>query len=297
MIVVSGGSGFLGQSVIPLLAQEKLATTGIYFSHPPGENDLYPNVATVKCDLREALLPGANGLPQKAEVIIHLAGETHAKSIAEFKEGNIVATKNICTYAKAVGAKCIIFTSSAIIDSKIPGPYRDTKLEAERIVLSCGLPAIIFRCSLLYGPGDRKNLFGMLKALRKLPIVPLFGNGRALVQPLHVEDAASAIVSAALQLGPSGTYYLAGPEPITFRTMVEALGNAAGVSPRYFSLPTFFHRAGMLFLQLAGSVVPGISVEQIARLCEDKSYDISDASEQFDFSPRPFERAIMQLFN
>src|SRR5437660_694186 len=69
--------------------------------------------------------------------------------------------------------------------------YHRTKWAAEEVVRACGLPWTIFRPSVIYGRGDG-FVSPLARLVRRLPVVPLVGNGR--LQPVPVEQVAQAVV-------------------------------------------------------------------------------------------------------
>ena len=74
--------------------------------------------------------------------------------------------------------------------------------------------------------------------LRRLPLVPLPGGGRALVQPIHQDDV-TRCVRAALAVAWHGPHamVIAGPAPLPYADFVRAVAAAAG-------LRAAAHRAG-----------------------------------------------------
>src|SRR3546814_12602351 len=68
---------------------------------------------------------------------------------------------------------------------------------------------------------------------RALPmILPLPGGGRNPVQPILVDDLASAVAAAVRAVDPPRSIVLAGPEPMTYAAMVKACSGAVGPRPR-----------------------------------------------------------------
>ena len=66
--------------------------------------------------------------------------------------------------------------------------------------------------------------------MRRLPVLPLPGGGRALVQPIHQSDVTRAVL-AALEHG-QGAITIAGPEALPYAAFCAAVARAAGITPR-----------------------------------------------------------------
>jgi nucleoside-diphosphate-sugar epimerase len=86
--------------------------------------------------------------------------------------------------------------------------------------------AVILRFGLFYGPGSA-HTEAMLKAARR-HVGPSFGPADHWVSSIHLEDAAAAV--AAGLTAPGGTYNVV-DEPVTWRELAEAVGEAVGEAP------------------------------------------------------------------
>jgi nucleoside-diphosphate-sugar epimerase len=90
-------------------------------------------------------------------------------------------------------------------------PYGRSKLDAERTTLEVGrrtgLHVACLRLPLVYGPGNKGNLFRMIEAIDRgfFPPLPELGNRRSMV---HVEDVARAAVLAAETPSANGQCYI-----------------------------------------------------------------------------------------
>ena len=83
------------------------------------------------------------------------------------------------------------------------------------------------------------NVQRLAALVRRLPVAPLPGGGRALVQPIHQDDVTRCLLAALDHpwTGPD-TLVAAGPEPLPYREFLAAVARAAGlVPPRILSVP------------------------------------------------------------
>lgn len=149
----------------------------------------------------------------------------------------------------------------------------------------------ILRPSMIYGNERDHNMHKLLRFIARMPIYPIFGAGRALMQPVHVEDLAEGIAQAVVRDAP-GEFNLAGPAALPYRQIVDEAFRALG------------RRGIMLFVPLKPVVglvgvlqrIPRFPVkhEQVIRLQEDKAFDIGAAQEVLGYTPRPFAVGIAQ---
>src|SRR5438874_523043 len=71
--------------------------------------------------------------------------------------------------------------------------YRSSKGAADARLARLGVPYVVVRPSLIYGPGDQSMTFFL--SLAALPVTPVPGDGQYRVQPIHVDDLARALVA------------------------------------------------------------------------------------------------------
>ena len=133
--------------------------------------------------------------------------------------------------------------------------------------------------------------------LRRLPVVPLPGGGRATVQPIHQDDL-SACILAALDVpwGEACTLIVAGPEPVAYAEFVRAVAAAAGLRrPAVVPVPA----ALLLALAPLASRLPGlrrVSVDEVRRLTEDKAFDIGPMLATLGVAPMSLEAGLARTF-
>jgi uncharacterized protein YbjT (DUF2867 family) len=149
----------------------------------------------------------------------------------------------------------------------------------------------ILRPSMIYGNERDHNMHRLLRFIARLPVYPVFGAGRALMQPVHVEDLAGGIAQAVIR-DARGEFNLAGPQAVPYREIVDEAFRAVG------------RRGAMVFVPvgpvaaLAGLLekVPRFPLrrEQIIRLQEDKAFDIGASRRELGYAPRPFAVGIAQ---
>lgn len=277
---VTGGSGFLGGSVIPLLLAAGHEPTALARTDAAAERVAALGASPVPGDLDDPASVDAAFAESGVEVLVNLAslGFGHAPTIV--------------AAAEEAGIERAVFVSTTSIFTRLATGSKPVRVAAEDTVRASCLDWTIVRPTMIYGrPGDR-NMARLLRALRRLPVLPLPGGGSALQQPVHVDDLAGAIVAA---LDRPATvhraYDVGGPEAIPLRQVVREAAAAVGRRPRLVSLPL----APAIALAKAYEAVsraPRLKSEQLARLAEDKAVDIGPARRDLDFAPRTFADGI-----
>jgi uncharacterized protein YbjT (DUF2867 family) len=122
-------------------------------------------------------------------------------------------------------------------------PYFRGKLRLEEWLAGSGLPHAIVRPTLVFGPEDIlvNNIAWML---RRFPVFLVPGDGRYEVQPVSVRDTARICVDA------RGTVDAAGPERVSFESLVRAVGGAVGSRARIVHGPP---AVGLALTRVAGA--------------------------------------------
>ncbi len=196
-LLFTGGTGFLGKNVMPLLTQQyEVATCGI-----TPDDMLKANLAK---DVPE--------LPEKYDVVLHACGKAHMvpKTDAEkqvFFDVNYQGTVNLCKALEKAGIpKSLVFISTVAVygcefgdmiteEHPLDGdsPYAKSKIMAEEYLtkwcLDHQVRLGILRPSLLAGKNAPGNLGAMVNGIRKGFYLNIAG-GKVKKSILMAEDIA-----------------------------------------------------------------------------------------------------------
>jgi len=248
MILVTGGTGFIGAAVVEeLLARgEQVAVVGrdaARIRRRFGER-----VTARAVDVRD---PSPEGLPAAfagAEVVINAVQfPTSPIEIPRrgwtFEEVDYKGTVNQVEAAKAAGVRRFVYLSGVGAAPAAAQHWFRFKWQAEQHLAASGLEWAVVRPTWVYGPNDN-SLNRLLRFGRFLPFLPMFGNGKQAMQPVFVEDVARVVAEAALRPEAANQLFeLGGPEVMS---MDEVLKTALAVmGKRRFILhqPVFIGKA------------------------------------------------------
>lgn len=196
-LLFTGGTGFLGKNVMPILTQKyEVTTCGI----------------TPDDMIKANLAKDVPVLPEKYDVVLHACGKAHVvpKTEAEkqaFYDVNYQGTVNLCSGLEKVGVpKALVFISTVavygcefgeLIDEYQPlkgdSPYAKSKIMAEEYLMKWCLDNHvrlgILRPSLLAGKKAPGNLGAMVNGIKKGFYMNIAG-GKVVKSILMAEDIA-----------------------------------------------------------------------------------------------------------
>jgi nucleoside-diphosphate-sugar epimerase len=177
--------------------------------------------------------------------------------------------------------RVVLFSSNNVAIDRESPVYAALRAEEAALGSAPGDWTLV-RPTMIYGHEADGNMSRLLRLAARLPALPLPGEGRALQQPIHVDDLADLAV-ALLDTPPrERVVSAAGPEPMTLRALYEAAARTTGRG-RVVSLPLGPLRAVAGLARGLGLPFP-LDAKQLARIDLDKTP--RDAAPLADWSPR-----------
>jgi nucleoside-diphosphate-sugar epimerase len=273
-VLVTGASGFTGSFTVQALLEKKI---------------------DVRCFVRCSSC--LNFIP-KAKVEIAFGDLNRSETLEEALRGtdaivNIASlgfghASEVVSAIKQAGVKRCLFISTTAIYTQLNAASKGVRMAAERTIVESGLDYTILRPTMIYGSSRDRNIWRLIKYLDKFPIIPIFGSGNNLQQPVYVGDVAQAITkSLQTEVACGKSYNIAGANPLTYNEMIDTVSSLLGRKINKIHLPVKPVTLGLSFMEKAGITFP-INTEQILRLNEDKCFDYSKAIYDFGFKPRTF---------
>jgi len=190
-----------------------------------------------------------------------------------------------------------VFLGSTRKFTRWPDAHGDGVLAGEAAFVNSGQSGVMLHPTMIYGAQGEDNVQRLAALLRRLPVVPLPGGGKALVQPIHQDEVTRAIRAALDRAwqGPN-TLVIAGPAPLPYADFVRAVALASGRRPpRIVALPV----AGLMTMARLLRYIPlmpGVDPAEIRRLLEDKSFDVRPMIETLGFTPISLQEGLARTF-
>jgi uncharacterized protein YbjT (DUF2867 family) len=181
--------------------------------------------------------------------------------------------------------------------TKWPDAHGNGVLAGEAAFLASGRRGVMLHPTMIYGAQGEDNVQRLAALLRRLPVMPLPGGGRFLVQPIHQSDVTRCIRAALQQPGDGpSSVVIAGPDAVRYADFVRLVATAAGLR-KPFILP---FPVGPLTLaaRLTKHVtaLPRVHPEEIRRLVEDKAFDIGPMRTLLGVEPVALAKGLALTF-
>jgi nucleoside-diphosphate-sugar epimerase len=276
VVAMAGGTGFTGRRVAHRLAREA---------------DLRCLVRTTsdRTVLPEGVEIVSGDLDDSSTLRQWMSGATDLVYTASMGFGHI---PDVVAAAREARIRRAVFVSTTALFTRLPASSKAVRAAAEEAVMGSGLEWTIVRPTMIYGaPGDR-NMERLLRKVATRTFIPVPGGGRHLIQPVHVDDLADAIVAAWRTDAAVGQAYdVSGASPLSLNDTIDAAAATVGRRVRRIHAP-LAPVAWLLGLCEAVGLRLPLKREQVLRLAEDKAFSHEDAARDLGFAPRAFEVGI-----
>ena len=268
---VFGGTGFLGKRIVRQLL-ERGNTVRVVSRHPeskPSEAPRSGRLEHLKADIRDekAVCEAVNG----ADAVVNAVSLYVEHDEITFVEIHVDGARRVAEAAKRAGASTLIHLSGIGADRSSRSEYIRCRAEGEAAVREAFPNASIFRPSVMFGAGD--SFLGTLVTLvRRLPVIPLFGGGETLLQPVCADDVAEAAARIIDGSEPSRPLYeLGGPEVLSYRAILHEIIARGG--RRRLLLPGPFSIWRGMAAALSPLPAPPLTSDQVALMERDNVAD------------------------
>lgn len=305
--LITGATGFIGPHLVRNLAADGHTCRCLVRkdSNTGPLQELGAELIVADITRAETLSGAADGVQR----VLHLATLGHMSNYtvteSMFEAINVQGALNVMREALRAGVPRVVHCSTVAamgICRDVPAteqsrcnphhPYGRSKLKAEREILQMiakqSLPAVIVRFSMVYGPGDPRDILKLTRLARK-GLFPKIGGRPKLTPLIHVADAVQGLLQAAEKGAIGEVYLLTNRSSLPFDDIRKLIQAALGVRRLPLYVPEW---AALTAASLAERIfpivgrVPPVSRKNIESTLADRVFSIDKAASDLDFCPR-----------
>lgn len=316
--LVTGANGFIGRHLIDKLLSDGWRVKALLHNDSRSAN--WPDAVTVITgDIRDG--DDMKSACSETDIVFHLAAKVHALSEigdddAAYQAVNVDGTRNVLEKASASRVRGFVLFSSVkamgeentlcLDESSDASPstaYGRSKQQAEQVVMEhgrqTGMHVVTLRLPLVYGPGNKGNLFRMISAIDagRFPPLPDTGNLRSMVHVSNVVDA--AILAATHPRANGQCYIVADVRAHSTREIQDLIRLGLGKKKVSWHVPLALLKAMALFGDAIGKIRGqrfSFDSDALQKLVGSSLFDANKISHELDYLPTiTFEGAIPEL--
>lgn len=185
MLGITGGTGFVGKTLIRLALSQGHRVRALARSSQPGQDGVEWIAGAL--DRPESLRALARG----SDALIHVAGVVNAPDRAGFEAGNVAGTLAMIEATRDAGVRRFVHVSSLSARAPELSVYGWSKARGETLVQASGLDWTIVRPPWIYGPADTDTLDLFRMARRGFILLPPEGQ----ISVIEVSDLARLLLA------------------------------------------------------------------------------------------------------
>ena len=311
MILVTGGSGFLGGAVVRQLVGRGDNVRSLQRGESPHLRAL--GVDVVRADLadRQAVIDAA----KECDAVLHIGAKAGVWGrYQDYYRANVIGTRNVIDACRENRVRRLVYTStpsvihaggdvegvneSAPLATHFDSAYPGTKAEAESMVLaanSATLATVALRPHLIWGPND-PQLTARILARGRAGRLRLVGGGKKKIDSVYIDNAVSAHLLALDHLAPDApcagkVYFISQDQPMRQCDLINGILAAGGLPPCDKSIsPSAAYLVGAIMeciWRLTGRADEPMLTRFLAKqLATAHWYDISAAKRDLGYTPQ-----------
>lgn len=280
LVVVFGGSGFIGKQVVRALAKRgKRIRVAMRRPHLGHELRVMGDVGQIQLVQANVRFPDSiDAVLEGADAVVNLVAVLHESGKQSFEALHVDAAQAIAEAAAKRGITKAVHIS-AIGAAEKGAKYARTKYAGEQAVRAAVPSATILRPSIVFGPEDA--FFNRFAEMIRNPLlhgmlgfVPLIAGGKTRFQPVFVGDVAEAVANTLDSDSARGKVFeLGGPQTYSFRELLDYICREIQREALYLSLPFVIAQPmGLLIGWVFGLIpfmAPPLTGDQVTMLKRD----------------------------
>ena len=294
MILVTGGTGFIGRNLVnELLRQDKEVRILV---RPAKKTPNLPKdtaVEVVVCSLQDER--GLRASMKGVQQVFHLASAERAGSRVDLEAVDVQGTRRVAAAAVQAGVQHMLYLSHVGADRGSAYSVMKVKGIAEGLIQQSGIRNTIIRSTAIFGPEDQFTT-SFSRLLQRAPGILLIpGDGESILQPIWVEDVVTCMLSAIETTeGENKVYSIGGPEYFSYRQVLDILAERMELRRSYVPVHPSILRSLWLILEQGNPRFP-VSIHWLDHLAADRTCPVDSVAREFGLLPSRFTQHLDHL--
>ena len=251
--LIFGGSGQIGRNLIRKLTKNNYKVTVVTRNIHQKSYVIKTQANAGYIDIVESNIfeeQKIRKLFEKADVCINLIGILfESKKGNTFKNIHTIFPSLLSKLSKEYKLKHFIHLSALGINEATDSEYAKSKLEGEERILKNFPLATIIRPSIVYSVDDNFTT-NFMTLLNRLPVFPLYYEGRTKFAPIHCSDLTDVIFNIISNNVNSKIIECVGPEIISFKEILEKLLSLIGKKRLLIPMPLPIAKMSATFFEI-----------------------------------------------
>ena len=251
--LIFGGSGQIGRHLIRKLTKNNYKVTVVTRNIHQKGHIIKTQANAGYIDIIESSIfdeKKIRELLQNSSICINLVGILFEKKNGQnFKNIHTIFPSLLASLCKEYKIDQFIHISSLGISEAKDSEYAKSKLEGEKKILNNFPISTILRPSIVYSVDDNFTT-NFMTLLSRLPVFPLYYEGKTKFMPIHCSDLTDIIYHVISKKKSSNIIECVGPETLTFKEIISKLLNSINKKRFLFPMPLPIARMSAKFFQL-----------------------------------------------
>lgn len=262
-VVVFGATGTIGRALAPRLAREHDVVAVSRRAHADGEELTWVEADASDAASVRAALAGA-------DVAYYLV---HSLGASDFERRDRLAAETVGREAAAAGVRQLVYLGGLGDEAPDLSPHLRSRAETGHALEAGGVPVTTLRAAMVVGAGSAA-FETILALVDRLPAMLCPRWVSTPTQPIALDDVVAYLAAVCGLEGAYGQQLdVGGPDVMTYREMIEIIGQLRGRHPRIIEVPVLTPRLSSYWLHLvtpvgarvARPLIEGLRNETIVR--------------------------------
>jgi uncharacterized protein YbjT (DUF2867 family) len=248
-VVLFGATGTIGRPLLTTLAEEHDVVGVSRQERDAGDGITWAVADATDADSVARVLEGA----QVAYYLVHSLGA------ADFEAQDLRAAETTARAAEAAGVEQLVYLGGLGDDSADLSPHLRSRRETGRRLASTSVPVTTLRAAIVVGHGSAA-FETVVSLVDRLPamITPRWVTTRT--QPIALGDVVAYLAGVCgVEPALGQDFDVGGPEVMTYREMMERIGNLRGKRPFIVEVPLLTPYLSSLWLHVVTPVKAGVA--------------------------------------